>query len=119
MNYLSNKYRNCGMVSGAGISGVLGGTGDPGQPGSQLGVPIHHLALSDHDHDLAAAMVFHIGDERLVRQRSDSRVMDSGRMNGAGTAGCAEATPDTNPGVNAAPTATAPNVPCCRNLRRD
>jgi len=70
------------MVSGAGISGVLGGTGDPGQPGSQLGVPIHHLALSDHDHDLAAAMVFHIGDERLVRQRSDSRVMDSGRMNG-------------------------------------
>ncbi len=62
-------------------SGVLGGTGDPSQPGSQLRVPIHHLALPDHDHDLAAAMVFHISDERLVRQRSNSPGTDSGRMN--------------------------------------
>ncbi len=69
------------MVNGDRTSGVLGGTGDPGQSGSQLRVPIHHLALSDHDHDLTAAMVFHIGDERLVRQRSNSRGMDSGRMN--------------------------------------
>jgi len=67
MNYLSNKYRNCGMVNGDRTSGVLGGTGDPGQAGSQLRVPIHHLSLPDHDHDLAAAMVFDIGDERLVR----------------------------------------------------
>ncbi len=64
------------MVNGDRPSGVLGGTGDPSQAGSQLRVPIHHLALSDHDHDLTAAMVFHIGDERLVRQRSNSRRMN-------------------------------------------
>jgi len=72
------------MVNGDRTSGVLGGTGDPGQSGSQLRVPIHHLALSDHDHDLTAAMVFHIGDERLVRQRSNSPGTDSGRMNRRG-----------------------------------
>ncbi len=70
------------MVNGDRTSGVLGGTGDPSQAGSQLRVPIHHLALSDHDHDLTAAMVFHIGDERLIRQRSNSPGTDSGRMNG-------------------------------------
>ncbi len=69
------------MVNGDRTSGVLGGTGDPGQAGSQLRVPVHHLALPDHDHDLTAAMVFHIGDERLVRQRSNSPGTDSGRMN--------------------------------------
>jgi len=79
MNYLSNKYRNCGMVNGDRTSGVLGGTGDPSQPGSQLRVPVHHLALPHHHHNLTAAVVPHIGDERLVRQRSGSR-----RMNGRG-----------------------------------
>jgi len=76
MNYLSNKYRNCGMVSGARISGVLGGTGDPSQPGSQLCVPVHHLVLPHHHHDLTAAMVPHIGNERPIRQRSGSRWMN-------------------------------------------
>ena len=56
-----------------------GGTGDPSQPGSQLGVPVHHLVLPHHHHDLTAAVIPHIGDERPIRQRSGSH-----RMNGRG-----------------------------------